>query len=139
MTNPDEPVWPEKTPYTHTDDDGDYGMGRTKGRNETIDSCIAAFEEWRKEQRPTPTPIDEKVIEDIVKYVTDESLDTLTQIDKFKDWFRSLLAKSQPKVPSVEEIAAILLRWDSVIADKGLAEDIATAIHEALGGGEVKK
>lgn len=39
---------------------------------------------------------------------------------------------AEPKRVSVEEIARLLMRWDSILADKGLAEDIAHAIHELV-------
>lgn len=38
----------------------------------------------------------------------------------------------QDSMPSEEEIIKVIMRWDSIIADKGLAEDMAYAIRNLM-------
>ena len=42
-----EPDWPEKFPHNCDDE---YTTGYNRGYNNAINTCITAFNKWRKEQ-----------------------------------------------------------------------------------------
>mgnify|MGYP001599433175 CR=1 FL=1 len=86
------PKWPEKKVISTKN--GMYEIAEAICYNKCREIFIAAFEEWRKENRPTPTPeIGEWEVSEVCRVVEDE-IEKMKSVDGNKISLTSLASAS---------------------------------------------